>query len=73
MRQLRRDRIDLADLRAVGIVLQYQVVTTGRRLWTRDFDLAEQQEDRIWQLYLTFQDDFKHLWADIKKRGSVYG
>lgn len=28
--------VDLLDLRAVSTVMQYQVITTGRRLWAKD-------------------------------------
>ncbi|GHT00625.1 toxin-antitoxin system antidote Mnt family protein [Synergistales bacterium] len=30
--------IDLVDLRAASTVMQYQVVTTGQVLWSRDFE-----------------------------------
>ncbi|MCZ7019308.1 type VII toxin-antitoxin system MntA family adenylyltransferase antitoxin, partial [Salmonella enterica] len=28
--------VDLLDLRAASTVMQYQVITTGRRLWNKD-------------------------------------
>ncbi len=32
--------VDLLDLRAATTVMQYQVITTGERLWTRDHRAA---------------------------------
>lgn len=64
--------VDLLDLRAASTVMQYQVLTQGRRLWASEpaaglfecFALSEKtrlNEDRV------------GLIADIEKNGSVYG
>lgn len=64
--------VDLLDLRAASTVMQYQVVTTGLRLWSKDgqaglyecFILSEKMELDIGRAGLLL---------DIQREGSVYG
>src|SRR5471032_341665 len=63
--------VDLLDLRACSTVMQYQVVTTGRRLWSGDgqaalcecFVLSEKME---------FDLARSALLLEIQLEGSVY-
>ena len=65
-------RVDLVDLRAASTVMQYQVVTRGRRLWARDvgaglfeaFVLSEKME---------LDAARSGLVADIVREGVVHG
>jgi len=64
--------VDLIDLRIASTVMQYQIITVGRRLWSKDSRAA---------LYETFilcektalDEARAGLLADIEQRGSVYG
>lgn len=65
-------QVDLLDLRAASTVMQYQVITTGRRLWAIDVQVG------LFECYVlsekTDLDEARApLLADIKARGSVYG
>lgn len=64
--------VDLIDLRQASTILQHQVITEGRRLWSRglesdEFELMVQSE--YWDLCIQREP----LIADIKQRGSIYG
>lgn len=63
--------VDLLDLRAASIVMQYQVITTGRRLWAHDL------EADLYQCYVlsekTALDTARApLMADIRASGKIY-
>lgn len=66
------DNVDLLDLRATSTVMQYQIITTGVRLWAKDTQAA---------LYecaiLSDKTELNHaraaLLADIQREGTVYG
>ncbi|AZF30926.1 Nucleotidyltransferase domain protein [Pseudomonas sp. R4-35-07] len=64
--------VDLLDLRAASTVMQYQVIMTGRRLWSRDSQAG------IFESYIlsekTALDSARaELLVDIHKDGTVYG
>lgn len=64
--------VDLLDLRAASTVMQYQVITTGRRLWNKDSQAG------IFESYIlsekTALDAARAaLLADIQKEGKVHG
>ncbi|AZF09755.1 Nucleotidyltransferase domain protein [Pseudomonas sp. R2-37-08W] len=64
--------VDLLDLRAASTVMQYQIITTGRRLWSRDSQAG------IFESYIlsekTALDTARaELLVDIHKDGTVYG
>ncbi|MDQ0739123.1 nucleotidyltransferase domain-containing protein [Pseudomonas sp. W4I3] len=64
--------VDLLDLRAASTVMQYQVITTGRRLWSKDSQAG------IFESYIlsekTALDSARAgLLVDIHKDGTVYG
>lgn len=65
--------VDLLDLRAASTVMQYQVITTGRRLWAKDdnhadwFDILVTKEK--WDL-----DELRAKQIEeIHAIGSIYG
>ena len=64
--------VDLLDLRAASTVMQYQIITTGKRWWALDgqaalFEVAVLSEK-------TALDTARAgLLADIQQRGTVYG
>ena len=64
--------VDLIDLRAAGTVMQYQIITTGKRLWARDSGPA------IYESFiLTAKTDLDEaragLLEDIRRTGTIYG
>lgn len=64
--------VDLLDLRAASTVMQYQVITTGRRLWAKDV-----QADLFDVFVLNEKLDFDELRAEqlneIRETGRIYG
>ena len=64
--------IDLLDLRAASTVMQYQVITTGRRLWNKDSQ-AGVFESYILSEKTALDSARTELLADIYKDGTVYG
>ncbi len=64
--------VDLLDLRAASTVMQYQVITTGQRLW--DCGLAADLFECFVLSEKTDLDTARApLLADIAARGSIYG
>lgn len=64
--------VDLLDLRAASTVMQYQVITTGRRLW------AQQPAAGLFECFVlsekTALDEARAgLLDDVAKNGRVYG
>jgi uncharacterized protein len=64
--------VDLLDLRAASTVMQYQVITTGQRLWGKDLQAG------VFEAYIlsekTALDSARaDLLNTIKEDGAVYG
>lgn len=64
--------VDLLDLRAASTVMQYQVITTGRRLWSKDSQ-AGIFESCILSEKTALDCARAELLVDIQKDGTVYG
>jgi len=64
--------VDLLDLRAASTVMQYQIVTTGRRWWARHAQ-AVLFESAILSEKTALDTARAGLLADIQERGGVYG
>ena len=64
--------VDLLDLRAASTVMQYQVITTGERWWSRDIQAAL-FETAILSEKTALDSTRAGLLDDIQRRGSVYG
>lgn len=66
--------VDLIDLRFASTVLQYQVVTTGKPLWTMtpflDVGLFETM---VLSEMTTLNERIAPLLSDIQQTGSIYG
>ncbi|MET3605689.1 putative nucleotidyltransferase [Sphaerotilus sulfidivorans] len=69
--QLGRE-VDLVDLRAASTVMQYQIITTGERLWALDAQAAL-YESFILSEKTALDTDRAGLLADIARTGRVYG
>jgi len=64
--------VDLVDLIAATTLLQYQIVTTGRRLFT-DGPQLDLYECYIHSAMMDLRIRRAPILADIQARGSVYG
>ena len=69
---LNRD-VDLVDLSTASTVMQFQVVSTGERIFTADATMMEWWELKVYQLYLTLNDDRKPILEAIQQTGRIYG
>jgi uncharacterized protein len=63
--------VDLLDLRAASTVMQYQVLSTGTRVWAKDSQ-ADFFEVAVLNEKLEFDYARSGLLGDIKARGGVY-
>ncbi len=64
--------VDLLDLRAASTVMQYQVITGGRRLWAQD-GRADLFESFILSEKTDLDERRAGLLADIYREGRIYG
>jgi predicted nucleotidyltransferase len=64
--------VDLLDLRAASTVMQYQIITRGRRLWAADAQAAL-FESFILSEKTALDGARAGLLADIQREGRVYG
>jgi len=56
--------VDLVDMRTASEVFRYEVVTTGRRIYTRDIEQMHNVENRIWSDYLYLNEVRKDIVND---------
>lgn len=64
--------VDLIDLRAASTVMQFQIVTTGRRLFAEGGD-ADRYEMFILREMTDLNEARAPLIADIEREGRVHG
>ena len=64
--------VDLLDLRTASTVMQYQIITTGRRLWRRDHQ-ASLYESFILSEKTALDEARAPLMAIIQREGTIYG
>lgn len=64
--------VDLLDLRAASTVMQYQIITTGTRLWEKNTQAAI-FESVILSEKTELDTARTALLADIQREGTVYG
>lgn len=64
--------VDLLDLRAASTVMQYQIITTGERLWARDAQAAL-YESFILSEKTALDEARAGLLGDIGREGRIYG
>jgi len=65
--------IDLVDLNVASTVMQFQVVSNGERIFTRDYKKATNYEDQVYFLYLDLCELRQPIINHIKESGSIYG
>ena len=64
--------VDLLDLRAASTVMQYQVITTGRRLWSIGLP-ASLFETFVLSEKTSLDEARAPLMADIRRTGKIHG
>lgn len=64
--------LDILDLRTASTVIQYQIITTGLRLWTKNAQAAI-FESTILSDKTELDTARAPLLADIQREGSIYG
>lgn len=64
--------VDLLDLRAASTVMQYRIITTGKRLWAKDSQ-AVLYESFILSQKTALDEARAGLLQDIQTTGTVYG
>jgi uncharacterized protein len=70
-RLVNRD-VDLIDLSRVSTVMRFQVVGTGKRIYSRDILKSEKFDDLAYSAYLRFNEERKGILNEIQKRGRIY-
>ncbi|WP_425390361.1 type VII toxin-antitoxin system MntA family adenylyltransferase antitoxin [Ekhidna sp.] len=73
MQELTGRSVDLIDLGAADTVLKMEVVGKGMLILKRSGADQETFENKVFQEYLTLNDDRKIILDEIKQRGTVYG
>lgn len=63
--------VDLLDLRAASTVMQYQIITTGERWWSKDVQ-ASLFEAAILSEKTALDSARAGLLSDIQKQGKIY-
>lgn len=63
--------VDLLDLRAASTVMQYQIITTGERWWSKDVQ-ASLFEAAILSEKTALDCARAGLLSDIQKQGKIY-
>ena len=64
--------LDILDLRTASTVMQYQIITTGLRLWTKNAQAAI-FESTILSDKTELDTARAPLLADIQREGTIYG
>lgn len=64
--------VDLLDLRSASTVMQYRIITTGKRVWARDSD-ASLYESFILSDKTSLDEARAELLEDIRRTGTIYG
>jgi uncharacterized protein len=65
--------VDLIDLQAASIVLRFEIIGTGERIYTGDEPFCGKFEMTTLSMYQRFNDERKEILEAIKQRGKIYG
>ncbi len=65
--------VDLLDLDRASLVMQFEVISTGERIYCADENAIAHYETLVYSRYLDFNQVRKPIIDDIIERGSVYG
>jgi uncharacterized protein len=65
--------VDLLDLGRASLVMQFEVISTGERIYCTAENTIALYETLVYSRYLDFNQIRKPIIEEITKRGSVYG
>ncbi len=65
--------VDLVDMNSASLVFQFEILSTGRRLYCIEKNLIESYETLVYSRYLDFNQIRKPILDAIRERGTVYG
>ena len=65
--------VDLLDLVQASLVMKFEVINTGQRIFCGDIDYIESYETSIFSQYLDFNEIRGLIIDAILERGNVYG
>lgn len=64
--------VDLVDLRSASTVFQFEVVSQGRRIDTRDAASCGAFEDYVYKSYAKLNEERREILQDIQERGTIF-
>ena len=64
--------MDLVDLKQAPTVFQFQVVSTGQRIYAKNINDCDSFENFVYKSYAKLNEERAEILKDIQKRGSVY-
>ncbi len=64
--------VDLIDLKQASTVMQWQIIHTGQRIFSKDAVKSSFFETYVLSDYIYLSEQRKAILNDIKQRGSVY-
>ena len=70
--ELAKCDVDLLDFRAASTVMQYQILTTGKRLFAIDYNV-DIYEAAVLSEMTKLNEARAGLLSDIREQGTVYG
>jgi predicted nucleotidyltransferase len=70
--KLRVDTIDLIDLQTANTDFRFVIVSTAKRIFTKDEDYCATFEMTAYSMYQRLSFERKAIIEDIKKRGYIY-
>jgi uncharacterized protein len=65
--------VDLLDMSQASLVMQFEVISTGERIYSVAENTIAHYETLVYSRYLDFNQVRKPIIDDIIERGSVYG
>ncbi len=69
---LQRD-VDLIDLFDASVVFRFQIVCTGKKIFSINENTSNFFEDLVHAMYFRLNEERTAMLSEIKKRGHVYG
>lgn len=69
---LHKDKVDVIDLRTAPVVLKFQVIMTGKRIFCSDLYAGDSFEMYTFSDYVRFNTERREILKAIRQRGSVF-
>lgn len=64
--------VDLVELKTAPTVFQFQVISKGKRIYSRDESACERFEDFVYKSYAKLNEERAGILKDIQSRGSIF-